>query len=454
MFSVALRSSRRVSGKKLLIAISMGMTATSATPTKAEFYYSMSCRPSPGTCSIVKIDSATSAFITIGALPRTAFATPGGLAFDSKNNTFLYSLGIGGGVTQISTIDAVTGTLVSTATYNNNLNPSLTTATFITAQEAAAGGDPTIPPRVTALEGTVLVHTDEISTLGTRTAAVESTNATQTSNIAALEGRTTTVEQATVTNSSAIAGVESRTTAVETATQTNSAAITTLQGTTVSNTNRITDVESRTTAVESTNATQTSNIAALDGRTTAVEQATSSNTSRIGAVENRTTTMEQTTTSNTQRIGSVENRTTSVEQATVTNSTAIAGVAGRTVALEEWSAAASRAITSLEFVTQDLTAIATNHETRITTLENAHHDLKKGQQRSDAGVSMALALANVPMVMGKTLSLGVGLGSFNGESGAAVKAQFVPTSNVVVSLGGATGSQGGSAVAGGVSIGW
>lgn len=73
----------------------------------------------------------------------------------------------------------------------------------------------------------------------------------------------------------------------------------------------------------------------------------------------------------------------------------------------------------------------------------------------DAGVAMALAMANVPMVQGKALSLGVAAGFYNGEQGGAVKINLVPPgTNIAISAGAGFASSGVGSATVGVAIGF
>jgi autotransporter adhesin len=72
----------------------------------------------------------------------------------------------------------------------------------------------------------------------------------------------------------------------------------------------------------------------------------------------------------------------------------------------------------------------------------------------DAGVAMALAMANVPIVPGKTFSLGMAAGSYGGEQGYALKLNWMPESNITVSGGVALNSRDETSGAVGVAIGW
>ena len=93
--------------------------------------------------------------------------------------------------------------------------------------------------------------------------------------------------------------------------------------------------------------------------------------------------------------------------------------------------------------------LSTDVQSRFTSIDATNARQDEHLKELDAGVAMALALANVPMVPGKLLSLGFGVGTFNGEEAGALKLSIAPPGeNFVISAGGtvASGGEGGAAV--------
>ena len=72
----------------------------------------------------------------------------------------------------------------------------------------------------------------------------------------------------------------------------------------------------------------------------------------------------------------------------------------------------------------------------------------------DAAIAMALALANIPVVPGKTFSLGMAAGTYNSEESLAVKLSWIPEKNVIVSGGLAADTRDQLSGAVGFAIGW
>ncbi|MDQ3565845.1 MAG: YadA C-terminal domain-containing protein [Pseudomonadota bacterium] len=107
---------------------------------------------------------------------------------------------------------------------------------------------------------------------------------------------------------------------------------------------------------------------------------------------------------------------------------------------------------ALGAVTHDRLAPAVQAMIADNSATIAQHDQRLNDL--DAGVAMALALASVPVVPSKDVSLGLAVGSYNGQEGYAAKLNWVATTNLVVSGGVGANSRNEVSGAIGVSIGW
>lgn len=136
------------------------------------------------------------------------------------------------------------------------------------------------------------------------------------------------------------------------------------------------------------------------------------------------------------------------DRAITTGKIADGAVTGRTIAA---SAVSSQHIADGAVGFSQLSSDVQN---RLAAVEHQTAAQSEHLKELDGGVAMALALSSITMVPGKTLSLGAGVGTFNGEQGAALKIMVAPEGeNWVISGGGSVASGGNAGAAMSISFG-